>query len=187
LSRVLAERALVRHPDFPCPAADEVAVRLTAEGEGRFLIEYVVIGRIADLVVPPPAVPARGQALWRHTCFELFVAEDGQPGYIEYNFAPSSLWAAYGFDGYRSGMRDLNQETPPQVKLERDAQRLAATVTLKLGADARIGADCRIGLSTIIEGRDGVRSFWALAHPPGTADFHHPACFALQVSPAACR
>ena len=36
-----------------------------------------------------------------------------------------------------------------------------------------------IGLSAIIEEEDGTISYWALAHPPGRPDFHHPDCLAL--------
>jgi hypothetical protein len=31
----------------------------------------------------------------------------------------------------------------------------------------------RIGLAAVIEGTSGHKSYWALAHPPGKADFHH--------------
>ncbi|HMP45247.1 MAG TPA: DOMON-like domain-containing protein [Sphingopyxis sp.] len=37
----------------------------------------------------------------------------------------------------------------------------------------------RLALSAIIEEKDGTKSYWALAHPPGKPDFHHPDCFAL--------
>ena len=42
--------------------------------------------------------------------------------------------------------------------------------------------DWRAGLSAVIQAADGAISYWALAHPPGDADFHHPAGFALDVS-----
>lgn len=38
--------------------------------------------------------------------------------------------------------------------------------------------DWKLGLSAIIEEEDGQKSYWALAHPPGKADFHHIDCFA---------
>jgi len=36
-----------------------------------------------------------------------------------------------------------------------------------------------VGLSAVIEEIDGTKSYWALRHPPGPPDFHHPDCFAL--------
>jgi hypothetical protein len=32
----------------------------------------------------------------------------------------------------------------------------------------------------VIEETNGNKSYWALAHPPGKADFHHADCFALE-------
>ena len=43
------------------------------------------------------------------------------------------------------------------------------------------GRDARIALSAVIEEADGTKSYWALAHPPGAPDFHHPDCFALRI------
>ena len=36
-----------------------------------------------------------------------------------------------------------------------------------------------LAVSAVIEETDGTKSFWALRHPPGPPDFHHPDCFAL--------
>ena len=41
----------------------------------------------------------------------------------------------------------------------------------------------RAGLNAVIEEADGTRSYWALAHPPGDPDFHHPDCFAFDLPP----
>ena len=37
----------------------------------------------------------------------------------------------------------------------------------------------RVGMSAILEEEDGTISYWALAHPPGRPDFHHPDCLSL--------
>ena len=42
----------------------------------------------------------------------------------------------------------------------------------------------RLGLSAVIEEMSGRKSYWALAHPPGKADFHHSDCFGREL-PAA--
>ena len=42
-------------------------------------------------------------------------------------------------------------------------------------------AGARIALSAVIEEVDGTKSYWALRHPPGAPDFHHPDCFALEL------
>ena len=38
-------------------------------------------------------------------------------------------------------------------------------------------------ISAVIEEADGTKSYWALAHPPGEPDFHHPDCFVLDLPP----
>jgi hypothetical protein len=42
----------------------------------------------------------------------------------------------------------------------------------------------RLGLSAVIEETNGTISYWAVAHPPGKADFHHSDCFALELTAA---
>jgi hypothetical protein len=42
-------------------------------------------------------------------------------------------------------------------------------------------ADWEVGLSAVIEAADGALSYWALRHPAGRPDFHHPDCFALDL------
>lgn len=142
----------------------------TLERHGdAWAIGFLVTGA-GHLLLPPPAPPARTDGLWEHLCFELFVKPGGGPGYFEFNFSPSSQWAAYSFDGYRMGMADLPLRIQPLVK-----GVLGAKLTLPA-----IGA-CSVGLSAVIEEGDGTKSYWALRHPPGTPDFHHPDCFALQL------
>ena len=59
--------------------------------------------RYSRIRVPPPGVPRIATDLWRHTCFEAFIAVEGLPAYHEFNFAPSGEWAIYAFAGYRDG------------------------------------------------------------------------------------
>ena len=50
-----------------------------------------------------------------------------------------------------------------------------------LDRDAWPHVDAAIALSAVIEETDGTKSYWALRHPPGPPDFHHPDCFALRI------
>jgi hypothetical protein len=90
--------------------------------------------------------------------------------YVEFNFSPSLSWAAYHFDRYREGMRDL-VTSAPQIEVQRDERSLAVIVRTEFPATGRLG------LSAVIEMRSGDVSYWALAHPAGSADFHHPVGF----------
>ena len=53
-----------------------------------------------------------------------------------------------------------------------------------LGATIPVEADAvwALGLSAILEEKDGTKSYWALAHPPGDKpDFHAADCFAASL------
>ena len=65
------------------------------------------------------------------------------------------------------------------------ARRLVQSVFVDVSALNAAGWGA-IALSAVIETRDGAKSYWALKHPPGKPDFHHPDCFALKL-PAAGR
>ena len=40
----------------------------------------------------------------------------------------------------------------------------------------------RLFLAAVLEEADGAKSWWALAHPSGTPDFHAPDCFAARLA-----
>jgi hypothetical protein len=166
---------LTAHSDFPCAALDAVAVEVARPDAGTLALRYVLCGRVADLRLPPSAPALRTDGLWKHTCLEAFIATaDG--GYCEFNFAPSGAWAAYRFDGYRAGMRDLDI-APPRIVFRASAHEAELTANIAAPAHA-----VRLGLAAVIEDADGAISYWALAHPPGRPDFHHPDGFALDLT-----
>jgi len=88
------------HPDSLC-----FPVEVMRSCAGRLLLSYLVTGKISDLRIPPAVAATRTDELWRHTCFEAFICDAPGPAYHEFNFAPSTQWAAYWFDRYRSGRR----------------------------------------------------------------------------------
>src|SRR5690349_9037515 len=92
------------HPDFPAGAVAQIEATAALASADRLVLSYVVSGPIGDIRMPPVANAERGEELWRHTCFEVFVRDASGADYYEFNFAPSTRWAAYRFSGYRSGM-----------------------------------------------------------------------------------
>jgi hypothetical protein len=149
-------------------------------------VEFEVTGTIAELRMPPPAAATRADELWRRTCFEAFVRAIPGEGYCEFNLAPSTQWAAYGFSGYRRDMSVLLQMTAPRIEIRSEAGRFRLRTLLELRSAPGLdpAAVWRIGLSAVIEETSGRKSYWALAHPPGDADFHHSDCFAAELPPA---
>jgi hypothetical protein len=172
--------ALKRHPDSLGGAAArvEVEVEVARPAAGRLALAYVVTGPLRDLRLPPPATARRADALWEHTCFEAFVR--AAPGYYEFNFAPSTAWAAYWLSGYRSGMEAAREIGDPAITVQSSSQRYTLQAVLDLDRLSRLPrAGWRLGVSALIEDVNGHKSYWALAHPPGKPDFHHSDCFAL--------
>ena len=132
----------------------------------------------ADRFLLPEAKDGRADELWKATCFEAFFRVDGEEAYREWNFAPSGQWAAYDFTTYRDGMAEAAVAAAPYIRVEDNLTwwTLGATISVEAGPH------WQVGLSAVIEERDGTKSYWALAHPPGeTPDFHHPDCFAAQL------
>ncbi len=167
------------HPGGRCDPIFGIEVELVRSSVQRLRLNYRVNGLIDDLLVPQPAVSERQNGLWRHMCLEAFVKLGSGPFYREYNFSPSTEWAAYEFSDYRAEMRDL-ATLPPEITTVIDSQGLDVQIALCLG-DLSDTASLRLGLSAVIETRGGQKSYWALAHPPGQADFHHDDCFATQL------
>ena len=176
-------RALKLHPQSRCAAVTRIGVDITRTRADSLALRYVVTGRIGDLRMSAATAPTRADELWRHTCFEAFVRVPPGAAYYEFNFAPSTEWAAYRFDGYRSGMRRASEIGDPRIETESagDLYEMRASVTLPGPPGA---ADWQLGLAAVIEEMGGNRSYWALAHPEGKPDFHHDAAFAY-ILPAA--
>lgn len=157
------------------------SITVTTRRDGGTLhLTYRVTGAIGDVLWPVPAEPAFTDELWRHSCFEAFVGEEGTPRYVELNIAPSSQWAAYDFDRHRTGMRRADGARVSEVVWQPrpDVAELRATADLS----GLAGADWDVALTTVIEERDGTKSFWALAHPPGPEDFHARDCFTARLA-----
>ncbi len=173
--------ALRLHPDSLCLAAAHVEVEVARSRTGSLLLSYVVTGKIGDLRLPPVTAGARTDELWRHTCFEAFVRPMPGDAYYEFNFAPSTQWAAYRLDGYRRGMCVAAEIDGPRIDLQSSPGRYALQAALDLSRLPR-DAGWRLGLAAVIEETGGRKSYWALAHPSGQPDFHHSDCFACEIS-----
>lgn len=166
--------SLIPHPDHPPLAVRGVEVAVRGGGDAVTL-EYRVTGgeRVAW---PASAAPVRADDLWRTTCFELFLRFDDDERYVEFNFAPSTRWAAYAFDGYRDGMAALDMAVAPRIVA------VANGVDVACDLSGLPHGDLAMALTAVIEEEGCVRSFWSLAHPQGAPDFHHPACFAARLA-----
>lgn len=161
-----------------------IAVHATRTAEGNLALHYSIGGQIARLRVPPPGPARIGWKLWRHTCCELFVRETNGTAYHEFNFSPSGEWTTYSFSKYREGGPLGEGSVNPQIAVQSGPGRLDlyALADLPSLAQSYRKAPLAIGLATVIEEESGAISYWALRHPPGKPDFHHPSAFALELA-----
>src|ERR1700731_1377982 len=167
------------HPDSLCTAATRIEADVTRPHPGSLILSYIVSGRIGDLRLLSVVAAARAHELWQHTCFEAFVRPSAGPGYYEFNFSPSTQWAVYQFSGYRGGMRVATEIAAPRIGVRSEEATFALQAALELDG---LSSPLHLGLSAVLEETNGRKSYWALAHPPGKADFHHAVCFALELS-----
>jgi hypothetical protein len=173
---------LVAHPSTP-PSDPGIKVWASVEHAGALggtatTNLWFGIGAPAARFVIAQGEAERTDELWRTTCFEAFVAAPSEM-YREWNFAPSGQWAAYDFTGYREGMHNAAVDHPPYIRMEDNLTWWAVGATIAVGA----GAEWRLGLSAVLEEKDGIKSYWALAHPnPERPDFHDPACFTARLA-----
>lgn len=173
-------RALLPHPSTPCPEVRALSVEIVRNWREILSLRFEVDGDASAIAFAPKAASQRTDELWKHTCFEAFVS-DGD-GYHEFNFAPSTQWAAYSFDGYRENMR--NAEIGTHLLHFRNDERgpvMTAEIDLTPLASLTARDTWRMNVTAVIETSDGAKSYWALAHPPGRPDFHHAAGFVLDL------
>lgn len=180
--------SLVSHANSQTPAVRSIKAEINTTSDGALRLRYLLEGALEQLAIPAMASPVQTGDLWRHTCFEAFITADNSPAYCEFNFSPSTQWAAYGFAGYREGMELLQCGACMPVEVRRSNERLELEARITSMALKRLPGDgeIRMALSAVVEERGGRLSYWALAHPSSSPDFHHPDSFVLHLQrPAA--
>ncbi len=140
-------------------------------------------GDLASVVLPESSSrPERRDDLWRSTCFELFLAAEGQPVYREVNLSPAGHWNVYRFCSYRRGM-----ETEPSLRVLPFAFRsvpgaLELELAWPLPVDLRSSPSAlEAGVCAVIEQHQGQLSYWAVTHPGTEADFHRRDALVLRL------
>jgi len=145
-------------------------------------LSFRAYGNISSICLTPANGPPGSVELWRHTCFEAFVAIEGEAAYHEFNFAPSGEWCVYAFRAYRDPISAENALRSPIIALNATNKRIEMDARIALSDLSVIHSvsPLRIGLSAIIESQAGSLSYWALRHRR-KPDFHHADAFALRL------
>jgi hypothetical protein len=175
---------LVRHPSTRTETVRAIQVIVRRPASSELHLTFRLDGVIPRIRIPSPGAPRIGTELWRHTCFEAFIALEGRPAYHELNFAPSLEWDVYAFTGYRKGGPVANETMRPQIAVRSTGSRLELDAIVRLDTLSAIHprASLRIGLSAVIEASDGF-TYWALRHPSDKPDFHAAGGFVLLLEP----
>ena len=192
---------LACHPSTPCPAVRRLAVAVRRSA-GKLVLNYRLEGDIGALDIPPAGPAHRADGLWQATCCELFIKLPSphggglgwgrstppsmfpeEEGYLEFNFSPSTAWAAYAFTGYRQGMAAVDLVEPVNIAVLRDADWLELAASINLDGLPLAEEDTLlVGLSAVVQAQRGGLSYWAMAHPEGKPDFHHPDSFMFKLA-----
>src|SRR6185295_4320038 len=102
--RLLADLGLSRplqcHPGSRSTAVRSLRARVRRMPSGALAVNFKLDADFDRLRIPPRRSRRFKDGLWRHTCFEVFVATRSR-AYREYNFSPSGEWATYAFRSYR--------------------------------------------------------------------------------------
>ena len=93
MSTIAQSAVLTAHPSTPSDAVRSLGVQLRAEEPGILVFQYSLDADMSRVRVPLSGAGEWADGLWRHTCFEAFVAAADAPGYHEFNFS-SSITAA---------------------------------------------------------------------------------------------
>ena len=174
------------HPESRISASEHVGVVITRPQPEKLVLSYTVTGKMSDVIIPPVTRAMRADNLWQYTCFEAFVRGASANVYYEFNFSPSTQWAAYRFSDYRSGMSVATEVDTPPIDIRSNPRSFSLQAALTLDRLSALPRDAswRLALSAVIEETNGNKSYWALTHPPGKPDFHHKDGFAYELSPA---
>jgi hypothetical protein len=170
------------HPYMPCSAAIQVEAAIERPRSHCLELSYVITGQLNELSLPPVAAAKREDELWRHTCFEAFIRTT-HIEYYEFNFAPTTAWAAYRFTDYRRG-RSWAAIPIPFITVQAVSGRYSLKASLQLQSlYVPESPPWHLGLSAVIEDKSGRLSYWALAHASDKPDFHRPESFVRELTP----
>jgi hypothetical protein len=157
-----------------------VAVAVCRLPSGDLQLHYRLQGEEQAYLLPAKRSTTMCDGLWQHTCCELFVAAGDAPAYREFNFSPSTCWAAYQFTDYRQ--RDTRWQPPlaPQIVVQR--QPLAWEMVVSLPAELLPSpGPLQLGVTVVAETPAGEKNYWALQHAAAQPDFHLRSSFVLSL------
>ncbi len=187
-------------PFSPLPEGTDLAITGTLTRKDSVLsISYLIAGDLDAVVLPPlNSSSDRQDRLWEKTCFEIFwsigAQKSDEDAYWELNFSPTGAWNVFALAGYRKDRKEVAiAELPFTVSHASDGLRLDASVDLKALLPPAVSSESPdqaqaqtqwlLGIAAVAVLSSEKETFWAIAHPGPTADFHRSDSFSLLLSP----
>lgn len=121
----------------------------------------------------------RADELWKSTCFEVFFAQHGSPGYWELNLSAQGLWNLYRFEDYRSPQPPTAATDFELIFVETDPGHLRA---LLHPVDPLVGK-IEASLCSVLRKNSDEVFYYALHHAGSKPDFHLRQSFCLSLTP----
>ena len=178
---------LIRHSLQPfSPPPKEVDCSCSIERRAGVLhLDFTLAGELAKLVIPTEVnKPQRKDKLWTTTCFECFFKMTGSKDYWELNISPAGHWNLYHFLDYRQGMSTEKRVTAVTYQRSQAAGKFSLVCSFPIYDLVPQDCTIRLGLSSVLESKNGTKSYHALCHPGKQPDFHHQDGFQISLPPS---
>lgn len=146
-------------------------------------LEYI-LGEGAEASLPAKGVVLSGNIprqheLWKKTCFEAFLAQQGGSAYYEINLSPWGAWNAYLFQSYRNPKLPVETLDLQIAYLEWGKNRLYVKIKM-IGEPQGLQGELELSLSAVLVARDQPKPrYYAIKHCGESPDFHLRESFCL--------
>ena len=154
------------HPGSTAGPVESISASISPTASGC-RVQFRLHGELQQVRIADLADSERADNLWKTTCFEAFWQPQGDTAYREFNFSPSTRWAAYDFDDFRENGRDAPVDA---IAVACAHSNEALLLTADIAADLPLPA--MVALNAIVEDSKGVLHYWALSFRDGPPDFH---------------
>jgi len=148
----------------------------------KFLLHYEVNGEIGQILQSAKSSsPSRTEDLCKATCFEFFIAIPARPQYWEFNMSPSGDWNVHRMMFHKIGFHKETAFTELPFVYRKSEDKLFLDISVDLSPILRPKQKVQLGVATIIQMKDGNKTYWALAHSGSQVDFRSRDDFILLV------
>ncbi len=147
---------------------------LVGSGDLSLDLTYTVTGDLTNLIFEKSiSNPERTDELWKKSCFEIFLNNNSELNYYEFNFSPNHNWNSYSFDNYRTKAKYLLLPRAPKILSHSEKNFYELQVSLEFAYPNLTNLNnLYISPTVILQHTNDTQSFWAINHSKTKPDFH---------------